>query len=89
MVSPDDTCAVCMQTRENHGDANHEFDLFDSFPRPKRPAEPPRQAAPKERGEPKEPNQAIMDSFMALLEKLIEKGILDAKDIVAILAPRG
>ena len=85
-MSPDDTCGVCDETRENHGDKNHEFNIEGNLV-PKKPAEPPRQTAPKERGEAPSPKgvEEMEKAFLRLNEVLIEKGILDARDIVRIL----
>lgn len=88
-MSPDDICAVCGTTRENHGDVMHEFDMEDPFPRNKRPGPTPHREPPKERsatGGNAIDVQQVGDSFATLLEVLAEKGIITAPDIIRILS---
>lgn len=88
MMSPDDECGICGTTRDMHGDKNHQFNMDGQLiPIKERPA--PRQEAPQHRDDPKpgvETNKP--DAHLALLgliEVLIEKGVLDARDVFKVL----
>lgn len=83
MANPDDVCAVCNKTRENHGDAHHVFDMENEFPRPIPKPEPVKAAAPPPRPMTEQIKAA---SFAALMEVLTEKGILDAKDVIKVFS---
>lgn len=85
MVSPDDVCQVCHDTRENHGDRMHQFSE-DGQLVVKEPPKPPTVPAPKTRVEQQLDTQQLGDSFATLLEVLAEKGVLQAPDIIRILS---
>jgi hypothetical protein len=80
-MSPDEECALCSLTRENHGDAHHEFSVDGSLKMLKKP-EPARQTPPAERGT----EQIKAKSFAMLLEVLSEKGILNSVDLIRIFS---
>lgn len=89
-MSPDDECGVCGTARDQHGDKNHQFNLEGQLI-PVKEREAPRQQPPQHRDDPK-PAQAGVDNkpdvhsaFLRLTEVLIEKEVLDAKDIFRIL----
>jgi len=82
MINPDDVCVLCHLTRDQHGDVNHEFSL-DGQLISKRPPEPPRQQPPAVRGAT---DQDVRSAFAALLNILVEKEILTAKDLVVIIS---
>lgn len=82
MADPDERCGVCEETRENHGDKNHEFNAEG-------------QLIPKKQGSPAQntpPNPAVQkaerDPLLApvlrLVQTLIAKGILEGDDLVHI-----
>lgn len=83
-IDPDEVCGVCGDTRENHGDRHHKFSPNgDLVALPK--AEPPRQRPPVHRDD-----VAIQaKSFATLIEVLVEKNLLDAKDVIRILMGQG
>lgn len=83
MANPDETCALCGTTRENHGDAHHEFSEDGTLVMKKKP-EPPRQPAPKERDSTPATEQIKAKAFTMLVEILAEKGLLDTKDVIRI-----
>lgn len=82
-MSPDDVCGVCGDTRENHGDKMHEFNIHGDLVQ-KKPAELPRQSPPRERGEV--PPEVKSAAFACLVEVLSEKGLLDNHDIIRIFS---
>jgi len=81
---PDAECLLCNTTRENHGDRNHKFSE-DGLLRPLDPPPKPRQEAPVHRDE----QQIKATSFATLMEVLVEKNILDAKDVIRIFTGQG
>lgn len=90
MAHPDDICGVCNETREHHGDKNHEFNEEGVLIPLKKP-EPPRQEPPQARGELVSGDlttKQVGDSFLALLEVLIDKNIIEARDVLRILGAR-
>lgn len=94
--SPDDLCGVCQNRRDEHGDVNHKFSLEGRLEKLE-PAPPPREQAPVHRDDPKMPMmpggninlaQAISmehNFSLRLMETLVDKGLLDAKDVIHIL----
>lgn len=86
MPSPDEECQLCGVTRENHGDSNHEFST-DGQLRPVKRGEPPRKEAPRERDPNHSPKgvEEMEKAFLRLNEVLLEKGILDGRDLIKIL----
>lgn len=74
----DDMCGVCGETRENHGDKNHEFNI-DGELKPLKKPEVGRQAAPTRRGDElaKDPVAQVM---LRLIEVLGTKGVLSPYD---------
>ena len=96
-VSPDDVCLVCEETRENHGDKVHKFSR-DGQLLPLDEGPVARQLAPKERRIPGnyggQGYQAQADlhtakSLATLLEILVDKELLSAKDIIRIMRGDG
>ncbi len=89
-MNPDDICGVCGSKRDEHGDRAHEFNLEGNLVEKKKP-EPARQSPPGElRGS--SPTSAkpsgveeVEKSHLRLIEVLIGKGVLDARDVVSIL----
>lgn len=83
----DDRCGVCDETRENHGDKNHKFDLYGQLV-PIEPRPEPRNTPPEKRrasvAADSTPEDEVRRSFVALVEILAEKDILVAKDIIRI-----
>lgn len=77
-VSQDDICEVCMETREFHGDKNHEFSS-DGVLTPKKKPEPPK-PGPIPRTIP-DPTQAAL---LRLVERLISKELIQGDDLVYI-----
>lgn len=86
MANPDEPCQLCGVTRENHGDANHVFST-DGQLIPLRKGDPPRQEAPKERGETPKPKgvEELEKAFLRLNEVLLSKGVIDGRDLIQIL----
>lgn len=80
-VSPDDPCAICGTTRENHGDRKHKFSIDGSL----NPLDPPapRRQAPTPAGQAlaKDPTTAMT---LRLVEVLIQKGVLLGDDLIHI-----
>lgn len=85
-MSPDEVCAVCQTTRENHGDKNHEFDANDSFPRLKKQPEPEKPAQPSLGGPTKQGPTPSEMAMLELIEVLAEKQILNNKDLIRVLS---
>lgn len=85
-MDPDELCGVCNTKRDEHGDKNHEFNAEGNLI-PLKPAEPPRQSAPKERDPNPKPSgvEEVEKSHLRLIEVLIEKGVLNGLDVVKIL----
>ncbi len=84
----DDVCAVCDETRENHGDKQHEFSL-DGVLTPKKAGPPPRREPPQERGAQPSPAQVLGNDPVArlqirLIERMVAKGLLDGEDMLYI-----
>jgi hypothetical protein len=92
-MSPDDRCLVCDTTRENHGDKRHKFNDVDDQLYPLDPPPKPRAEAPRERGETPAPavvaEMIKAESFATLMEVLVEKEILDAKDVIRVFTGKG
>lgn len=84
-VDPDERCQICQQTRVNHGDAHHKFSTDGQLT----PLDPP----PKPRAEPpvhRDDVPAIQArSFAVLMEILLEKNLLDAKDVIRVFTGNG
>lgn len=87
MKSPEDQCEVCLVTRENHGDKNHKFSE-DGVLVPLEPAKPAENAPPARRGE-KEERLPTPANFVALLDILISKDLLNAYEVAYILGGGG
>ena len=95
-AGPDDPCSICDVTRENHGDALHEFNM-EGVLKKKAPPEPPRQQPPRHRDDPAMPmmpsgNISVAAAIsmehnltLRLLEKLMAKGVIDGKDLIYVL----
>lgn len=83
MASPDDVCGVCSNTRENHGDMQHKFSV-DGVLQKLDPPAPPRQQPPRHRDDPK-PQDMEHGYVLRLTEVLIDKGILDARDLLRVM----
>lgn len=87
VVSPDDECQLCGETRENHGDSNHEFSVDGSLVPKKRPE--PGKPAPQEKdpNRPAKPSgvEELEKAFLRLNEVLLSKGVLDGRDLIQIL----
>lgn len=79
-ISPDDRCGVCDETRENHGDKNHEFNLEGILIEKKAP-QPPRAMAPAVRGLSSDPVTRLV---LRLVERLVAQGILKGDDMLYI-----
>lgn len=79
MAHPDEVCGVCGFEREAHGDSNHEFNLEGVLVAKKAP-EPPRKTAPAAT------DQIKAYAFLELIEVLIEKQLLDTRDVARILS---
>lgn len=86
-LSPDDLCLVCNTKRDEHGDKNHQFSLTSDVPIPLKPGEPPRQQAPRERDPNAKPSgvEELEKAFLRLNEVLLEKGVIDGRDLIQIL----
>lgn len=80
MADREDVCGVCGETRENHGDMNHVFDVEGQLKR-KEAAGPPRQAPPEMAGTTA---QMTQNAFLRLIEVLVNKGLLDGEDLVRV-----
>lgn len=82
-VNPDEPCSICSETRENHGDKHHKFNTEGHLI----PLDPP----PKPRAEaPVHVSEAIKAaSFATLMEVLVEKEILTAKDVIRVFGGNG
>lgn len=94
-VSPDDVCLVCGTVRDQHGDKNHKFSQ-DGQLIPLDPPPEPRMKAPRHRDDPPAPAQPGVDdgpniklAFATLVEVLVDKGILDVKDVLRIFRGEG
>lgn len=89
MVDPDEVCSICPNTRENHGDMNHEFNTEGQLIQKKKAPEP-RAKAPEHRDDPKprdgDPNSR---AIATMLEVLAEKGIFEPRDIIRVLQGNG
>lgn len=85
-LSPDEECGVCGTQRDQHGDKQHQFNL-DGQLIPLKPAEPPRQTAPRERDPNLKPSgvEEQHKAFLRLNEVLLEKGVIDGSDLIRIL----
>lgn len=84
----DDVCAVCEETRENHGDKNHEFSL-DGVLKPIKQGPPPRNEPPRERGAQPSPAQVLGNDPVArlqlrMIERMVAKGIFDGEDLMYV-----
>lgn len=89
MVDPDELCSICDKPRDMHGDMNHEFNtegqLIQKKPRPE-----PDRKPPKHRDDEPDPKTDENSRALAtLVEVLIEKNILDAKDVLRIFKGNG
>lgn len=89
MVDPDELCAICNKTREMHGDMNHKFSEDGQLiPLEKRPE--PRAQGPGHRDDPApKPTDEVSRAMATLVEVLIEKNVLDAKDVLRIFKGNG
>lgn len=85
-LSPDEECGVCGAQRDQHGDKQHQFNL-DGQLIPLKPAEPPRQTPPRERGSMPAPSgvEEQHKAFLRLNEVLLEKGVINGQDLIRIL----
>ncbi len=88
MVDPDDLCSICNKTREMHGDMNHEFNLDGQLIQKKARPEPERKP-PKHRDDPDPVTDENSRALATLVEVLIEKNVLDAKDVLRIFKGNG
>jgi len=80
----DDVCEVCCETRENHGDKQHEFSL-DGVLKTKKAPEPPRNQPPRERGAAGALAQdPVARLQIRMIERLVAKGMLDGEDLMYI-----
>lgn len=81
MANPDEPCGVCGDTRENHGDHRHQFSA-DGVLKKLEPAAPPRQQPPRHRDD-----SPVMEHnlVLRLTTRLVEKGILDAHDLLYVM----
>lgn len=82
----DDVCEVCGETRENHGDRQHEFSL-DGVLKQKKPTEKARAEAPRERGSG--PAAALAQDPVArlqlrMIERMVAKGVFDGEDLMYV-----
>lgn len=81
-----DICGVCAETRENHGDKQHEFSI-DGVLKKLSPAPQAKSTPPAERGSA--PAQQLSNDPIArlqvrLIERLVAKGILEGDDLIYI-----
>ena len=85
-LNPDEPCSVCGIKRDEHGDTNHEFNL-DGQLIPLKPAPPSRQDPPRERDPKAKPPgvEEMEKAFLRLNEVLLEKGVIDGRDLIQIL----
>lgn len=90
MKTPDDICEVCMTPRDLHGDKNHKFSE-DGVLEPLDPAPPAAKEPPRARGEAKPSSNDLPTpaNFVALLDVLIGKGVLNGYEVAYILAGGG
>lgn len=85
---PNEPCVICEITRENHGDSNHVFKgedsdgLLEKKPTP----EPPRQQAPRERGQASDVLGAdpVARMHLRMVERMVHKGLLNGDDLMYI-----
>lgn len=77
---PSDICAICGETRENHGDKRHVFSVDGELVDLPTPAKA-RQQSPEGRALAKDPTANLM---LRVVQKLIAKNILDGEDLVYI-----
>lgn len=84
-TNPDEVCQVCRVTRENHGDKNHKFST-DGQLLPLDPPPKPRAEAPTHRDDAQ---MLQAKSFATLLEVMVERGMIDARDVIRILTGQG
>lgn len=91
--SPDDICAVCSSPRDQHGDMNHEFsingELVTVKPGPPPTNNPPKKREDKEQLVPVSPELPTPENFVALLDILISKDIINAQEVIYILGGGG
>lgn len=85
-LNPDELCSICEVKRDEHGDMNHEFNLLGQLI-PLKPAAPARQDPPKERDPNPKPHGVgeMEKAFLRLNEVLLEKGVIDGRDLIQIL----
>lgn len=87
---PDDECALCGLTRENHGDSNHKFSQ-DGELIPVKPGPPARQQPPEEKkASLSAPAKDLAEdttaqAFLRLVDVLVKKEVLDGQDLMYIL----
>jgi hypothetical protein len=84
-VDPDEQCQICHKKRDEHGDMNHKFSTDGQLIPIER--EKPRQQPPVHREDPK--STPTDRAFATLLEVLIEKNMLDARDVLRIMSGQG
>jgi hypothetical protein len=84
-INPDDVCGVCDETRENHGDKMHEFSI-DGVLKKISPRPAPQNTPPRERNAEAErlSRDPEVKAMLRLTERLIEKNVLDAMDVLYI-----
>lgn len=81
----DDVCAVCDETRENHGDKQHEFSL-DGVLKPIKQGAPARSEPPRERTAAGVAlgNDPVARLQVRLIERMVAKGLFDGEDLMYI-----
>jgi len=82
-VKADDRCGVCQETRENHGDKHHQFDI-EGMLKPLQKPEVGRQAAPSPRRADEMAKDPVAQVMLRLIEVLGNKGILTPYDNIYI-----
>lgn len=81
----EDPCGVCEETRENHGDKNHEFNINGQLI-PKKAGPPPQTQAPQRRSAPGEQlsKDPVARLQIRLIERLVAKELIDSEDMLYI-----
>lgn len=82
MVNADDKCGVCGDTRENHGDKHHEFNMEGNLlPLKPAPAPQPNKVSPGTEALRRDP---LSGPMLRLVERLIAKNLLDGEDLLYV-----
>jgi hypothetical protein len=84
---PDEVCAICGDTRADHGDRHHQFSADGQLVA--LPKNPPRRADPPAHRDDPKPAAQQAAAFATLMEVLVEKDILNAHDVIRVFTGQG